>query len=74
MVSDLVRRRAMWFDGRDHSEASRDGFYQWLGPKKSHKIRLAVVEWHSFHNWKIIFDGVSDKRKTANFHVPTFDS
>ena len=28
MVSDLVRRRAMWFDGRARSEASRDGFYQ----------------------------------------------
>ena len=50
VVSDLVRRRAMWFDGRDHSEASRDGFYQRLGPKKSHKIRLAVMEWNSFHN------------------------
>ena len=50
-----------------------NGFYQWLGPKKSHKIRLAVMELNSFHNWKIIFDGIPDKRKTANFHVLTFD-
>ncbi len=28
-----------------------DGFYQWLGPKKSHKIRLAVMDmWKPFRN------------------------
>ncbi len=43
VVSDLVRRRAIWFGGKDRSEASMDGFYQWLGPKKSHKIRLTVM-------------------------------
>ena len=74
VVSDLVRRRTLWFGGKARSEASMDRFYQWLGPKKSHKIRLAVMELNSFHNWKIIFDGIPDKRKTAHFHVLTFDS
>ncbi len=49
VVSRLVRRRAIWFGGKDRSEASMDGFYQWLGPKKSHKIRLAVMDmWPAF--------------------------
>jgi transposase len=49
VVSDLVRRRPIWFGGKDRSEASMDGFYQWLGPKKSHKIRLAVMDmWKAF--------------------------
>jgi transposase len=41
-VSDLPRRRALWFGGRERSEASRDVFYAWLGPQKSQRIRLAV--------------------------------
>lgn len=36
VVSDLVRRRPIWFGGKDRSEASMDGCSQWLGPKKSH--------------------------------------
>lgn len=49
VVSDLVRRRPIWFGGKDRSAASMDGFYQWLGPKKSHKIRLAVMDmWKAF--------------------------
>lgn len=49
VVSDLVRRRPIWFGGTDRSEASMDQFYQWLGPKKSHKIRLAVMDmWKAF--------------------------
>ncbi len=49
VVSDLVRRRAIWFGGKDRSEASLDGFSQGLGPKKSHKIRLAVIDmWLAF--------------------------
>ena len=34
MVSDLVRRRAIWFGGTDRSEASMDQFCQWLGAEK----------------------------------------
>ena len=49
VVSDLVRRRPIWFGGTDRSEASMDQFYQWLGPKKSRHIRLAVMDmWKAF--------------------------
>ena len=49
VVSDLVRRRPIWFGGTDRSEASMDAFYEWLGPKKSHRIRLAVMDrWKPF--------------------------
>ena len=49
VVSDLVRRRPIWFGGEDRSEASLDAFYAWLGPKKSRRIRLAVMDmWKPF--------------------------
>ena len=35
VVSDLIRRRPIWFGGTDRSEASMTMFYDWLGPKKS---------------------------------------
>jgi len=51
VVSDLPRRRPIWFGGHDRSEASMDEFFQWLGPKKSRKIRLAVMDmWKAFRN------------------------
>jgi transposase len=49
VVSDLLRGRAIWFGGTDRSEASLDLFYQWLGPAKSGRIRLAVMDmWKAF--------------------------
>jgi transposase len=49
VVSDLERRRVLWFGGKDRSEASMDLFYQEVGAKKSHKIRLAVMDmWKPF--------------------------
>ena len=49
VVSDLERRRAIWFGGQDRSEASMDLFYAWLGPKKSARVRLAVLDmWKPF--------------------------
>jgi transposase len=49
VVSDLIRRRAIWFGGQDNSEASMDLFYHWLGPKKAAKIRLVVMDmWRAF--------------------------
>jgi len=49
VVSDLIRRRAIWFGGRDRSEQSMDMFYKWLGPKKSKKVQLAVMDmWKAF--------------------------
>jgi transposase len=51
VVSDLVRKRPIWFGGVDRSEASMAAFYDWLGLKKSHKIELAVMDmWKPFRN------------------------
>jgi len=49
VVSDLIRRRPIWFGGTDRSEASMAAFYDWLGPKKCQGIRLAVMDmWKPF--------------------------
>ena len=49
VVSDLVRKRPIWFGGTDRSEASMAAFYDWLGHKKSGKIKLAVMDmWKPF--------------------------
>lgn len=49
VVRDLIRRRPIWFGGTDRSEASLDAFYAWLGPKKSRRVRLVVVDmWKAF--------------------------
>jgi transposase len=45
VVSDLLRRRPIWFGGEDRSEQSMALFYQQLGEKKSHGIRLAVMDY-----------------------------
>jgi transposase len=51
VVSDLIRRRPIWFGGDDRSEASMALFYDWLGEKKSRGIRLAVMDmWKPFRN------------------------
>jgi transposase len=51
VVSDLERLRPIWFGGKDRSEASLDLFFEWLGPKKSQKIRLVVMDmWKAFRN------------------------
>ncbi len=49
VVSDLVRKRPIWFGGEDRSEQSMDMFYQWLGVKKAAGIKLAVMDmWRAF--------------------------
>jgi transposase len=51
VVSDLIRRRPIWFGGEDRSEASMEQFYDWLGEKKARGIRLAVMDmWKPFRN------------------------
>lgn len=51
VVSDLIRKRPIWFGGEDRSEESMDLFYAWLGENKSRKIRLAVMDmWKAFEN------------------------
>lgn len=49
IVSDLMVGRAIWYGGKDRSEESLDAFYSWLGPEKSAKIRIAVMDmWKAF--------------------------
>ena len=49
VVSALIRRRPIWFGGTDRSEASLDQFYTWLGPCKTARIRLVVMDmWKPF--------------------------
>lgn len=49
VVSDLERRRPIWFGGQDRSEESMDQFFGNLGPRKCRKIRLAVMDmWKPF--------------------------
>ena len=51
IVSDLERRRPIWFGAKDRSEASMDEFYKWLGSSRGKKIRLAVMDmWKAFRN------------------------
>ena len=58
VVSDLERGRPIWYGGEDRSAESLDKFYEWLGAKKSKKIRLAVMDmWKAF-------------RKSTNKNVP----
>ena len=49
VVSDIERGRPIWYGGEDRSEKSMDMFYECLGPKKSKKIELAVMDmWKAF--------------------------
>ena len=51
VVSDLDRKRPIWFGGEDRSEASMSQFYAWLGEKKSRRVRLALMDmWKPFRN------------------------
>lgn len=51
VVSDLVRRRPIWFGGVDRSEESLDRFYAWLATKKPAGIQLAVMAmWRAFES------------------------
>ena len=51
VVSDLIRRRPIWFGGQDRSEASMRQFYDWLGKNKAKRLRLAVMDmWKPFRH------------------------
>ena len=51
VVSDLLRRRPIWFGGTDRSEASLAVFFQELGQKQCKGIHLAVMDmWKPFRN------------------------
>ena len=44
VVSDLIRKRPLWFGGVDRKESSMMMFYDTLGERKSRGIRLAVMD------------------------------
>lgn len=49
VVSDIEKRRAIWFGGADRSVESMDQFYAFLGEEKAKDIRLAVMDmWKPF--------------------------
>ena len=51
VVSDLDRQRPIWFGGVDRSEASMAQLYAQVGPKKSARIELALMDmWKPFRN------------------------
>ena len=51
VVSDLIRRRPIWFGGEDRSEANMAMFYEGLGKKQRARIRMAVMDmWKPFRN------------------------
>ncbi len=69
IVSDLEKKQPIWFGGTDRSERSLDLFYDELGPAKSAKIRLAVMDM-----WKAFDRSTSQKAPQAailydKFHV-----
>jgi len=67
VVSDLIRRRPIWFGGTDRSEASMTMFYDWLGPKKSQGVHLAVMDmWRPF---RTVTGDRAPKALFDKFHV-----
>ena len=51
IVSDLEKKRPIWFGGIDRSEESLKRFYDEIGAAKSARIRLAVMDmWKPFEN------------------------
>jgi transposase len=71
VVSDLERKRPIWFGGKDRSEASMDEFFHWLGPAKSGRIRLAVMDmWKAFRASTLKADHAPQARIIYDkFHV-----
>ncbi len=51
VVSDLERGRPIWVGGTGRTEADLDRFFLDLGPKRTARIRLAVMDmWKAFRN------------------------
>ena len=58
VVSDLEKKRAIWFGGEGRTQADMDRFYAYLGKENAKKIRLAVMDmWKPF-------------RKSTQQHAP----
>jgi len=51
VISDLEKRRAIWFGGEGRTENDMDLFYAFLGKENAGKIHLAVMDmWKAFRN------------------------
>ncbi len=49
VVSDLEKKRPIWFGGEDRSEESMNRFYEWLNSQRCKEIRLVVMDmWKAF--------------------------
>ena len=72
VVSDLIRRRPIWFGGEDRKEASMALFYDWLGEKKTRGIRLAVMDmWKPFYNVTAARTAGGDPVRQVPHHAPS---
>jgi transposase len=71
VVSDLERKQPIWFGGKDRSEESMDQFFTWLGPEKSKRIRMAVMDmWKAFRTSTLKAGHAPDARIIYDkFHV-----
>ena len=67
VVSDLRRKRPIWFGGEDRSGKSMDLFYGWLGEKKSQRIHLAVMDM-----WKAFYTSTRKHAPQATFCLTNF--
>ena len=51
LVSDLDAKRPIWFGGAGRKEEDLDLFFAWLGPEKTARLELAVMDmWKAFRN------------------------
>jgi len=51
VVSDLEKKRAIWFGGEGRGEKDMDMFYAFLGKENAEKMRLAVMDmWKPFRH------------------------
>ena len=67
IVSDLERGRPIWVGGQGRTEADLDRFFLDLGPKKTARIRLAVIDM-----WKAFRSSVQTQAPQAQILFDTF--
>src|SRR5581483_9360447 len=69
VVSDLERGRPIWVGGTGRTEADLDRFFLDLGPTKTARIRLAVMDiWKAFRN-SVHTHAPQDQMLFDKFHV-----